>query len=141
MTSQKTFRRGFWLIACSSVAWGTSGLSFQMMYAISDTNALSLAFWRLAIATPLFLLSGWLVLDRGLFHIKRRDFWVMLLMGGLQASYQASFTVGSIVTLCEPLTASLLATFFLHETLHATGLLGAALLLGALVLFLLAPRK
>ncbi len=66
---------------------------------------------------------------------------VMLLMGGLQASYQASFTVGSIVTLCEPLTASLLATFFLHETLHATGLLGAALLLGALVLFLLAPRK
>ena len=297
MTSQKTFRRGFWLIACSSVAWGTSGLSFQIMYSISNTNALSLAFWRLAIATPLFLLSGWLVLDRSLFHIKRRDLWVMLLMGGLQASYQASFiaalplagvmvstlialcvapvivavfsalmvrehlapltllalvgalggttllvlarsqphkadlsllgvilalisascyagfvlcgrrvtahyhtlqinsiafgsgsvlllllasstslaivypitgwlillylgsiptalayglfqigmrlvsaTVTSIVTLCEPLTASLLAILFLHETLHATGLLGAALLLGALGLILLAPR-
>lgn len=297
MTSRKTFRRGFCLIACSSVAWGTSGLSFQILYALSDTNALSLAFWRLAIAAPLFLLSGWLVLDRGLFHIKRRDLWVMLLMGGLQASYQASFiaalplagvivstlialcvapvivavssallvrehlapltllalvgalggtvllvlahpqphqadlslfgvilalisascyagfvlcgrrltahyhtlqinsiafgtgsllllllasstslatsypltgwlillylgviptalayglfqigmravsaTVASIVTLCEPLTASVLATLFLHETLQATGLLGAILLLGALLLLLRAPR-
>ena len=48
----------------------------------------------------------------------------------------ASATAASIVTLLEPLTATILASVFFQERLGATGLVGAALLLaGMLVLY------
>lgn len=48
-----------------------------------------------------------------------------------------SATVTSIVTMCEPLTAALLAWILFHEELGPFGLLGAGLLLGAMALILL----
>jgi drug/metabolite transporter, DME family len=54
MLSQPTSRRDFLLIVCASISWGTVGIANQTLYASSATNALSLSFLRLAIATPLF---------------------------------------------------------------------------------------
>ncbi len=50
-------------------------------------------------------------------------------------------TAASIVTLLEPLTATLLAWFLFGERLGAAGLAGGALLLFAIVLLSLKPRK
>ncbi len=52
MFSQHTSRRDFLLIVCASVSWGTIGIANQALYAYGATNALSLTFLRLAIATP-----------------------------------------------------------------------------------------
>jgi len=73
MFSQHNFRRGFLFIVCASVSWGTVGVANQILYGYGTTNALSLTFLRLAIATPLFFLASWISLGRRLFHIKRRD--------------------------------------------------------------------
>ena len=73
----------------------------------------------------------------------RRGLWLIglgatalaygLLVAGMP---YASATAASIVTLLEPLMATVLATVFFQERLGVTGLVGAALLLaGMLVLY------
>ena len=52
-----------------------------------------------------------------------------------------SATVASIVTMCEPFTAALLAWIFFHEELGPLGLLGAGFLLGAMAIIMLIPSK
>jgi DME family drug/metabolite transporter len=52
-----------------------------------------------------------------------------------------SATLASIVTMCEPLTAAILAWLLFHEELAPLGLLGAGLLLGAMAIIMLVPRK
>ena len=52
-----------------------------------------------------------------------------------------SATVASIVTMCEPLTAAILAWILFHEGLGPLGLLGAGCLLGAMAMIMLVPRK
>ena len=47
----------------------------------------------------------------------------------------------TFATLCEPLTAALLAWIFCREELGLLGLLGAVLLLGAMVMILFVSRK
>ncbi len=85
MFSQHTSRRDFLFIVCASVSWGTVGVANQCLYSFGATNALSLTFLRLAIATPLFFLASWISLGRRLFHIKRRDLRMMMLMGSMIA--------------------------------------------------------
>lgn len=139
MFSQNTTRRDFLFIVAASVSWGTVGVANQILYMHSATNALSLAFLRLAIAAPLFLLASWLLPGRRLFPIKRRDLAVMLVMGVLQALYQASYsaaisyagvTVSTLIALCAaPVLVALFSTFMLRERLTPATLLA---LLGAL---------
>ena len=50
-------------------------------------------------------------------------------------------TLASIITMCEPLTAALLAWLLFHEELGLLGLVGAGLLLGAMALIVLLPQK
>src|SRR5579875_264673 len=126
MFSQDTSRRDFLLIVCASVSWGTVGIANQTLYTSGVTNALSLSFLRLAIATPLFFLACWMRLGRILFQVGIRS---------------VSATVASIVTMCEPLTAAILAWMLFHEEFGPFGLPGAGLLLGAMALILLAPGK
>src|SRR5438128_9503168 len=85
MFSQHTSRRDFLLIVCASVSWGTIGIANQALYASGATNALSLTFLRLALATPLFFLASWTRLGCCLFHLNHRDLVVMLLLGSMMA--------------------------------------------------------
>src|SRR5258708_30241420 len=93
MFSQHTFRRDFLFIVCASVSWGTVGVANKILYGSAATNALSLTFLRLAIATPLFFLAGWISSGPRLFHIKRRDFFMMILMGCMLALSQTCYVV------------------------------------------------
>ncbi len=106
---QNRLRQDFWLIILAAVAWGTVGVATQAIYKMGPTNALSLAFWRLALATPLFLVGAWKSLRGKWLQIKQRDLWIMLLMGLMQALYQASYTgaisfsgvtVSTLIALC-----------------------------------------
>jgi drug/metabolite transporter, DME family len=127
MRSQRSSRRDFWFIIAASVSWGTVGVSTQAMYAHSATNALSLAFLRLAIAALLFLIASWLLLGRNLLQIKGRDLLIMLLMGGMQALYQASYNaaiaytgviVSTLIALCvAPVFVALCSTLMAREHL------------------------
>ena len=45
-------RRGLLLIVLAAVLWGTVGVATKTIFGLSDTNPLSIGFFRLAIATP-----------------------------------------------------------------------------------------
>ncbi|GHO46236.1 DMT family transporter [Ktedonospora formicarum] len=125
MRSQGSFQRDFWFIVAASVAWGTVGVANQAIYAHTATNALSLAFFRLAIAAPLFLIACLRLLGRRFLSIKLRDLGVMVLMGAMQALYQASYsaaiaysgvTISTLIALCvAPIIVVLCSTFLMHE--------------------------
>jgi drug/metabolite transporter, DME family len=139
MYSQKRSTRDFLCIVCASIAWSTVGIANQAIYAHSAANALSLAFFRLAIGAPLFILAGLRLLGPRLFHIKWRALRLMLLMGGLQALYQVSYsaaiayagvTVSTLIAICAaPVIVALFSTFIARERLTLATLIA---LVGAL---------
>lgn len=148
MFSRSSFRRDFWFILSASIAWGTVGVANQAIYAHTATNALSLAFFRLAIATPLFLVACGKLLGRRLWQIKPRDLLIMILMGGMQALYQVSYsaaiaytgvTISTLIALCvAPVIVALCSTFLIREHLTRSTLLALVLALGGTVLLVAA---
>ena len=121
-------RRDFWLIVCAALSWGTVGVANQAIYAHVATNAISLAFFRLIIAAPLFILASILLPGRRILRVKPRDLTLMILMGAMQALYQASYsaaialagvTVPTLIALCgAPVIVALLSAPLMHERLH-----------------------
>src|SRR5690242_1821052 len=126
MFSRQTSRRDFLLVICASVSWGTIGIVNQALYALSATNALSLTFFRLAIATTLFFLASWMQLGRQLFHIKRRDLAVMVGMGSLMALSQtcyvaaipnAGVSISTLIAICAvPVLIALCSTVMTRKS-------------------------
>ncbi|HZU67614.1 MAG TPA: EamA family transporter [Ktedonobacteraceae bacterium] len=127
MFSQDTSRRDFLLIVCASISWGTVGIANQALYTSGVTNALSLSFLRLAIATPLFFLACWTRLGRRLFRMKRRDLGVMMLMGSMIAFSQACYIaalasdgvgVSTLIAICvAPVIITVFTTCIARERL------------------------
>ncbi|QBD80866.1 EamA family transporter [Ktedonosporobacter rubrisoli] len=126
MSARNTSRRDFWLIVCAAISWGTTGIANQAIYAHTATNASSLAFWRLAIAVPLFLgacglLLGW----RRFLQVKPRDAGIMVLMGGMQGLSQfgysaaipyAGVTVSTLIAISvAPVLVAVFSTLIARE--------------------------
>ena len=150
MFSQHTSRRDFLFIVCASASWGTVGVANQVLYSFGATNALSLTFLRLAIATPLFLLAGWISLRHRLFHIKRRDLSAMMLMGSMIAISQvcyvaaissAGVSVSTLIAICAaPVLIALLSVLTAQERLTAKTLIALVAALSGTIL-LVATRS
>ncbi|HTK06432.1 MAG TPA: EamA family transporter [Ktedonobacteraceae bacterium] len=148
MHSHASFRRDFWLIVTASILWGTVGVANEAIYTHTATNALSLAFFRLGIATPLFLFASLRLVGRRFLHIKLRDLGVMLLMGIMQALYQASYnaaiayagvTISTLLALCvAPIIVVLCSTFLIREKLTLSTLLALVCAIGGTVLIVAA---
>ena len=120
IVSVNAARRDGVFVVCASVSWGTVGLVNQLLYGFGATNALSLAFLRLVIALPLFVLAGLVTLRAHLFHIQWRDLCTMLLMGSLLALSQACYvaaiasagvSVSTLIAICAaPVGVAMLET-------------------------------
>ena len=145
MFSQPTSRRDFLFIVCASISWGTVGIANQTLYAAGTTNALSLSFLRLAIATPVFFLVCWVRSGRALFRIKPRDLAMMMLMGSLiafsQACYVAALTsagvgAATLIAICvAPVIIAIFSAFITREQLAPITLVAlCAALSGTLLL-------
>jgi len=144
MFSQHTSRRDFLFIVCASVSWGTVGVASQILYGYGATNALSLTFLRLAIATPVFFLASWISLGRHLFHIKRRDLRTMMLMGSMIALSQvcyvaaissAGVSVSTLIAICAaPVLIVLLSALIARERLTLMTLIALLAALSGTVL-------
>lgn len=144
MSSQNTSRRDFLLIVCASISWGTVGIANQTMYTYGVTNAFSLSFLRLAIATPLFFLACWMRLGRNLFRIKPRDLGVMMLMGSMIALSQACYVaalasagvgVSTLIAICAaPVIIAVFSALITRERLTPMTLLALLAALGGTIL-------
>jgi len=122
------YRRGLLLVALSGALWGTVGIATQAVYLRSDIDAITVGFYRLAIAFPFVAALCW------------KHIWKMVLIGVMLATYQVCYfaavgTIGvaiaTLVTLCTaPVIVALASAVFLHEPLgrHTLLALGLALL-------------
>jgi len=118
-------RSGLLFILLAAISWGTVGIVTQTLYRLTPTNALSIGFFRLAIATPLLGAACWLLLRERMFRIVRRDLLLMMLLGTMEALYQVCYfsaiafsgvTVATLITLCTaPVLVALLSTFLMRE--------------------------
>ena len=139
--------RGLLMILLAAMLWGTAGVATRAVYGLADTNAPSVAFFRLALGTPPLALACWRVLGPKALRPGRRDLARMLAMGALLAQYQACFfaairevgvAVATLVTICTaPVLVALLAVPLLGERLAlrtlaalVCALVGTALLVG-----------
>lgn len=114
-------RRGFLSILVAAISWGTIGVTTQALYHTSTANAVSIGFFRLAVAAPLLCMACWTLLGKHWFRIARRDMALMVLLGSMEALYQVCYftaitltgvTVSTLVTLCTaPVLVALLSFF------------------------------
>ncbi|HEU5101820.1 MAG TPA: EamA family transporter [Roseiflexaceae bacterium] len=140
-------RRGLLLIVLAAVLWGTVGVATKTIFELSDTNPLSIGFFRLAFAVPVLLVACRGALGRRMFRVTHRDLRLMLLMGALMALYQVCYfaaiervgvAIAVLVTLCTaPVMIALLSALLLRERLTGAVLLalvcalaGTAMLVG-----------
>jgi drug/metabolite transporter, DME family len=125
-------RRGLLLILLAALLWGTVGVATKGLYILSDTNALSIGFFRLAFATPVLLAACWHTLGRRAFRVAPRDLGPIMLIGVMMALYQVCYfaaiarvgvAVAVLVTLCTaPVLVALLAPLLLRERLSGAAL-------------------
>jgi DME family drug/metabolite transporter len=125
LSAPKTSRRGAWLILLAATLWGTVGVTTQALYHLTATNALSIGFFRLALATPALALGCFALIRWRMFRVARRDLAVIALLGLMLALYQVCFfgaialvgvAIATLVTLCTaPVLVALLSAFLTGE--------------------------
>jgi drug/metabolite transporter, DME family len=133
------------LIVAAALLWGTVGVTTQSLFQRSATNALSIGFFRLALAAPVLLVAC-VIIYRRAWRLQGRDTAVALLLGALMAGYQLTYftairdagvTIAVLVTLCTaPVIATVLGAALLRERLTRVGavaMIGALLGVGLLV--------
>jgi drug/metabolite transporter, DME family len=126
-------RQGLLQIVLAAVMWGTVGITTKSLYQLSDTTALSIGFFRLAISAPVLFAACWYILGARAFRIPLRDLVFMMLMGVAMALYQVCYfaaiarvgvAIAVLITLCTaPVMAALLSALLLRERLRRVVLL------------------
>jgi len=149
INASKSARRGIWSIMGAGTLWGTTGVTTQALYNMSSANAISVAFWRLALAAFILLLLGWRLLGRRMWRVKGRDALLMVFMGVMQAAFQffylaalpeCGITIATLIALCvAPVIVVLCSALFTREYITPQILLALACALGGTALLTLAP--
>jgi drug/metabolite transporter, DME family len=124
-SSTQTARTGLLMVMCAAVLWGIGNVVARSIYDVAETNALSIAFLRLALSVP--PLIAMVVWSRGLrgLAVNRRELPWMLVSGALVSSYYASFyaslsyigvAISTVLALASaPLIVALLSALIARE--------------------------
>lgn len=118
-------RGGLLSILLAGVLWGTVGVSTRAIFTVSETTALSVAFFRLALSVPVLAVASAVVLGRRGFMVAPRDLVLMGAIGLMLAGYQLCYfeaiqrvgvAIAALVTLCmAPVIVAALSTVLLGE--------------------------
>ena len=143
-SAQKGDRFGLLMIMVSASLLGTVGIFVRAIYTLSETNPLSIGFFRLAISTPVLFLACVHTLGWRTFQIARRDLAVMLLIGVMTAFSQVCYfgaigyigvAAATLITLgVAPVWVALLASLLLRERVTPVILLAGMCAIGGIAL-------
>ena len=121
----RSARAGLFLVMLASVLWGTGNPVAGSIYDLADTNAISVAFLRMALSVPALLIVCYFTLGRRMWAIQRQDLPFMLSAGTLVALYQVSFyaslpkvgvAIATVVALCSaPVVVAVLSALVTRE--------------------------
>jgi drug/metabolite transporter, DME family len=138
------FNKGFMFVVLAAALWGTSGIVSKTLYSLSATNAFSIAFFRLGVAAPVFLLVALISQRQKLFQIPLPDVLLMAFTGAMVAASQlcyfasvslAGVAIATLVTVCtSPILVLVLTVILGYEKLNSRLLTSLALAIFGTVL-------
>ena len=118
-------RTGLFMVMLASVLWGTGNVVAASIYDLAATNAISIAFLRMALSVPALLLVCYFTLGRSMWLLNRQDRPYLLGAGALVALYQAAcyaslpkvgVTIATVLALCSaPVMVALLSSIITRE--------------------------
>ena len=106
----RSARAGLFLVMLAAVLWGTGNAVAKSIYDLADTNAISVAFLRMALSVPALLLVCRTTLGRQMWSLRKADLPFMLGAGALVALYQVFFyaslpkvgvSIATVIALCS----------------------------------------
>jgi drug/metabolite transporter, DME family len=132
----RSARVGLLLVMLASVLWGTGNAVAKTIYDLANTNAISVAFLRMALSVPALVLVCHLTLGRALWKFHLRDLPFMLGAGALVALYQVAFyaslpkvgvSIATVVALCSaPVIVAVVSAIVLRTRLKRPVLVALA---------------
>jgi drug/metabolite transporter, DME family len=121
----RSARAGLFMVMLASVLWGTGNVVAASIYDLAHTNAISVAFLRMALSVPALLLVCHFTLGCAMWSFHRQDLPFMLSAGALVALYQAAFyaslpkvgvAIATVIALCSaPVIVAVLSAFITRE--------------------------
>lgn len=123
--TRRSARTGLFMVMTASVLWGTGNPVAASIYHLANTNAISVAFLRMALSAPALLLLCYFTLGRKTWSLHRHDLPYMLGAGALVALYQVAFyaslpkvgvSIATVLALCSaPVMVAVLSAFITRE--------------------------
>lgn len=138
-------RQGITLVSLYAMLLGTIGIATQSIYQQSELNAVTVGFYRLAVAFPFVALLCWKMIGKGIFQVKGQHYLKMALIGVMLALYQVFYfaaigylgvAVATLIPLCAaPVVVSLASMVLLKEPITKPNLIAlVCALLGAMLI-------
>ncbi len=141
---RRSARAGLFMVMAASILWGTGNPVAASIYHLAQTNALSIAFLRMALSAPALLLLCHFTLGRKAWTFHRHDLPYMLGTGALVAFYQASFyaslpkigvSIATVLALCSaPVLVALLSAIVTRERPNVATLVALSCALAGTIL-------
>lgn len=121
----RSARAGLLLVMLASMLWATGNAVAATIYQLAPTNALSIAFLRIALSVPALLVVCHFTLGKSMWSFHRHDLPYLLGTGALVALYQATFyaslpkigvAIATVISLCSaPVLVAVLSALITRE--------------------------
>jgi len=121
----RSARAGLFLVMLASFLWGTGNPVAKSVYDVAATNAISIAFLRMALSVPALLFVCYFTLGRTMWSFHRQDLPFMVSAGALVALYQVAFyaslpkvgvSIATVIALCSaPVIVAVLSALMTRE--------------------------
>jgi len=148
----RSARAGLLMVMLASVLWGTGNVVAKSIYDLANTNAISVAFLRMALSVPALLLVCRFTVGRAMWSLHRQDLPLMLAAGALVALYQVAFyaslpkigvSIATVLALCSaPVLVAVLSAIITRERPPMITLLAlACAVVGTILLVNVQPNQ
>lgn len=134
---------GLAMVAGAAILWGTGGVGGKLVYGLTEINALTIGFLRLALSVPFLFAAAWFTLGGRLFQVTGVHLALMALFGAMMAVYQVSYfaairhvgvAIATLVALCTaPVLVALLSWRVLGEAITGRTVAAMALAVAGVV--------
>jgi DME family drug/metabolite transporter len=122
---KNTENKGVFLVMSAAMLWGTAGISLGEVSINSNSNASSLAFFRLFFSLPILFIYARIATGKWIIKVNSSTFLLIFVFGIMNAFYQiftvvaismAGVTISVLVTMCSgPLIVAIMSLFLIKE--------------------------
>lgn len=142
--------RGVLLVAVAALLWSTTGIVSRVLFEQTPISPFMVAFIRLVVAAPIFMLLGLALQGRGFLRLPRATGRWLVVLGLAQAGFQAGYLsaverigagLATLITLClAPVLVALLGALLLREPLTRRILAAMAIAITGTALLVVSPQ-